>query len=400
MRKPVHPRFAECFSDNLSAAEARWENEGGAEDGEEPSDLCGSAFPIDPVPPFRLDLTVWALRRRPRNTVDRWDGTSYRRALALTDGPIAFSLTRAGRWDAPSLAVALSGARIGHCAEENVRASIERMLGLQVDLSGFYGMAGADSVLGPLVAHFRGMKPPRFPTVFESLLNAVAFQQLSLESGLSLLNRLAATYGKAVRTDGSLLHAFPCPHDLAELEPQALRELGFSLRKAATIIEHSRAMVAGSLDLDSFERLADGDVVSRLMSLNGIGRWSAEYVLLRGLGRLHVFPGDDVGARNNLARWLGLQPPLDYDAVARAVSRWQPYAGMVYFHLLLDRLEAAGQLPGGHAAFAPTEEAAHRCSQPPVHAHVRRVRSPDAGPDRPRDPGSSGLDERGREPQA
>jgi DNA-3-methyladenine glycosylase II len=64
---------------------------------------------------------------------------------------------------------------------------------------------------------------------------------------------------------------------------------------------------------------------------------------------LHVFPGDDVGARNNLARWLGLTPPLDYDAVARAVSRWQPYAGMVYFHLLLDRLEAAGELRGGAA---------------------------------------------------
>jgi DNA-3-methyladenine glycosylase II len=84
-----------------------------------------------------------------------------------------------------------------------------------------------------------------------------------------------------------------------------------------------------------------------LTSLSGIGRWSAEYVLLRGLGRLHVFPGDDVGARNNLARWLGLESPLDYGAVRRAVSRWQPYAGMVYFHLLLDRLAAADELDRG-----------------------------------------------------
>ena len=58
------------------------------------------------------------------------------------------------------------------------------------------------------------------------------------------------------------------------------------------------------------------------------------------------FPGDDVGARNNLARWLNLEPRLDSRAVAQAVSRWQPYAGMVCFHLLLDRLAAMGQLDG------------------------------------------------------
>jgi len=328
----------------LTAAEARWENEGGALEGEEPSDLSRGNFPISPEPPFRLDLSVWALRRRPGNTVDRWDGTSYRRALALIDAPVGFSVTRAGSREVPYLAVALTGRRIGPHVEKDVRATIERMLGLRVDLSSFYRLADGDSLIGPLVARFRGLKPPRFPTVFESLVNAVACQQLSLEAGLSLLNRLADAHGQAVSKDGTTLHAFPRAQDLAGLEPQAFRELGFSLRKAATIIELSRAVVGGLLDLDGLERFADNEVIARLTSLRGIGRWSAEYVLLRGLGRLHVFPGDDVGARNNLARWLDLEPPLDYRAVGEAVSRWQPYAGMVYFHLLLDGLAAMGQL--------------------------------------------------------
>lgn len=347
MRKSDHSRVAGRLGDRLTVAEARWENEGGAEEGEKLSDL-DSRLALDPEPPFRLDLTVWALRRRPRNTVDRWDGTSYRRALALAEGPVAFSITQPGPSDATALAVSLYE-RGGGRVDENVRESIGHLLGLRVELSAFYRMASADSVLAPLAARFRGVKPPRFPTVYESLLNAVAVQQLSLESGLSLLNRLAATYGKAVWMQGMLLHAFPRPHDLANLEPAALRALGFSLRKAATIIELSRAVVDERVDLESLETLSDSEAVSRLMSLYGIGRWSAEYVLLRGLGRLHVFPGDDVGARNNLARWLRLTPPLDYDAVARAVSGWQPYAGMVYFHLLLDRLEAAGELRGGDA---------------------------------------------------
>ena len=58
----------------------------------------------------------------------------------------------------------------------------------------------------------------------------------------------------------------------------------------------------------------------------------------------NVFPGDDVGAQKRFARWLGRSRPLDYAGVGRAVARWQPYAGLVYFHLLLDGLSQAGAL--------------------------------------------------------
>jgi DNA-3-methyladenine glycosylase II len=307
---------------------------------------CGvpyGAFTFEPEPPFRLDLSVWALRRRALNAVDQWDGRSYRRILALDecDSPVGFSVRQAGGPDAGLIGV-LTTRRIGRCQANAVRARIEYMLGLRVDLSGFYEMAAADGQLGPLVARSRGLKPPRFPTPFESVLNAVALQQLSLEAGLSLLNRLVSTYGERVSADRAPLHAFPRPDALASLQPRALRELGFSLRKGATIIELSQAAVAGHLDVENLQRLGDDEVVSQLTTISGIGRWSAEYALLRGLGRLHVFPGDDVGARNNLARQLGLEPQLDYRAVRQAVSRWQPYAGMVYFHLLIDRLIAVG----------------------------------------------------------
>jgi DNA-3-methyladenine glycosylase II len=77
------------------------------------------------------------------------------------------------------------------------------------------------------------------------------------------------------------------------------------------------------------------------------------------LGRTHIFPGDDVGARNNLQRWLHLAKPLDYEGVRRVQSRWDGYAGLVYFHLLLDRLAEAGSLgenrsePQGATGAAP-----------------------------------------------
>jgi DNA-3-methyladenine glycosylase II len=302
----------------------------------------GRQLQIEPGGPFRLDLTAWALRRRSHNAVDRWDAGTYERVVSLDGGAVALSVTQVAGPDAPCLSVVLAGGRIDQPAEALARGALDRLLGLGVDLSPFAAMAAPDPLLGPLAARLRGLKPPRFPTVFEALVNGVACQQLSLAVGIHLLNRLAADRGRATSDCPESARAFPDPEDLASLEPDDLRRHGFSSAKARAIIESARAVVAGDLDLEGLQGLEDGAAIERLTSLRGVGRWTAEYVLLRGLGRLHVFPGDDVGAHNKLRGLFGIDTPLDHEAVGRLVARWHPYAGVVYFHLLLDSLYRAG----------------------------------------------------------
>ena len=226
-------------------------------------------------------------------------------------------------------------------------AALERLLGLRTDMEAFFSLASRDAVLGPLAQRFRGMKPPRFATVFESVLTAIASQQVTRILSVLLLNRLALGYGAVINEGGSAAYAFPRAEDLATMSPADLRELGFSLQKGRAMIELARSIIAKDLDLEGLAVLPDAEAIECLCGLRGIGRWSAEYVLLRGLGRTHVFPGDDVGARKNLERWLNLVKPLDYAAVHRTLKRWHPYGGLVYFHLLLDRLEEAGFLATG-----------------------------------------------------
>jgi len=305
-------------------------------------DADGSRFEIEPREPFRLDLTTWALRRRPHNAIDRWDAFTYRRVVCVDGGPVALSVTQVAGSEVPRLSVVLAGRPIDPRTELLARSALDRLLGLTVDLSPFATKAAQDPLLGPLAERMRGLKPPRFPTVFEALVNGVACQQLSLAVGIHLLNRLTADRGRPVSGDLHGWHAFPGPEELATLEPGQLKRHGFSTTKARTIVETARAIVAGDLDLESLERLDDPAAVDRLTSLRGIGRWTAEYVLLRGLGRLHVFPGDDVGAHNKLRRLFGIDRPLDHESVQPLVARWQPYAGVVYFHLLLDSLSQAG----------------------------------------------------------
>jgi DNA-3-methyladenine glycosylase II len=307
---------------------------------------------VRPVPPFRLDLTVWALRRRPRNAIDRWDGETYRRTLVVEGRPTELAVRQEGPLTAPRLIVTATPSLRTPSERQVVRSAIRKLLGVQIDLREWYRMAEGDRRLRPLADRFRGVKPPRFPTVFEALVNAFACQQLSLVVGLELLNRLAGICDVRRRTRERAKYAFPAPHDVARIAASAYHAIGFSRQKVHALLTLARGIDRGDIDVERLALDDDHEALAHLRELPGVGRWTAEYVLLRGLGRLHIFPGDDVGAQKSLGRWLGRSAPLDYEGVSRAVEKWRPYAGMLYFHLLLDGLSKAGALDLGGAADA------------------------------------------------
>ena len=133
--------------------------------------LSRITFVVHPTLPFRLDLTVWTARRRSGNAVDRWDGHIYRRVLVLHGTPVEIAVEQAGS----RLHVCAIGAgRLPPDARLLVTSMLERTLGLRVDLTGFYRFARRDRKLGPLVERFRGVKPPRFPSLFEASMRSPA----------------------------------------------------------------------------------------------------------------------------------------------------------------------------------------------------------------------------------
>ncbi len=305
----------------------------------------GPSFSLRPLPPFSLELTVWALRRRANNEIDRWDGRNYSRIFVFGDKALKVSVSQEGGLNRPRLLVAASGEIADQPAVKSmISAYLEKMFSIKRDLSGFYLLSGKDKRLAPLAARLTGMKPPRLPTVFEALVNAFACQQVSLDLGIILLNRLSGSYGAVFKKDKSVFHAFPRPGDLAGLSPEDLRSLGFSRNKGRAIIELSEKVAGRKLDFENLEKMTDSDIVQYLSEIRGVGRWTAEYALLRGLGRINVFPGDDAGAQKNLQKFMRLSERPDYERISRITSRWQPYAGFVYFHFLLEKLMNRGYL--------------------------------------------------------
>ena len=142
------------------------------------------------MPPFRLDLTAWALRRRLMNAVDHWEGDTYWRILVIRSQPVRVAV----RQREARLEVTMTGDELRASTRAEVSSVLERLLGFQTDLRPFYEFAAGDQRLNRLAQRFIGLKPPRFPTLFEALVNGISCQQLSLAVGITVMNRLVARY--------------------------------------------------------------------------------------------------------------------------------------------------------------------------------------------------------------
>jgi DNA-3-methyladenine glycosylase II len=233
-------------------------------------------FKLSPIAPFSLEFTVWGLRRRPQNQVDRWDGTTYQRVISIRGRPAEVRVSELGSREAPRLEVNVIGERVHEGAEAEVRVLLTPLLGLEVDLKPFYRMASREPKLRELAERYRGLKPGRFPTVFETLANAFACQQFTIAAGLQLLNQLVRRGSVGIKTQAGMVFGFPEPSDLLRVSPRAFRSLGFSGQKAKAFRELSRKLVAEPLALDTLINRKNEDAMDLLLELRGVGRWTAE----------------------------------------------------------------------------------------------------------------------------
>jgi DNA-3-methyladenine glycosylase II len=294
-----------------------------------------SKYSIAVRAPYRLDLTVSVLRRLSTNLVDLLtpDG-EYVRLLGNAAEPVVI---RARQPNPGTLTVEIEADPREH---PRLLALARRMLGVEVDLTRFYRLAADIQWLHPLVLRMRGVRPPRYPTVWEACVNAIVFQQLSLHAASAIMGRLIGALGEPVESRGVRLHRFPSIGQLQGAADSLLLRAGLSTGKLATLRRVVDAIGAGALDEAQLEKLPTPDAGALLRSIKGIGQWTAAVILLRGLGRLDVFPANDTSVARNLTL-VGGPAPLDVETLLDTLG---PERGMLYYHLLLGRLETRGDL--------------------------------------------------------
>jgi DNA-3-methyladenine glycosylase II len=214
--------------------------------------------------------------------------------------------------------------------EDLLRKAAEWVILSQLDLSPFYSISQKHRRLGPIIKQLRGLKHLRPATIFEMAVIAVTEQQISLAAAYRIRHRIAESFGQKIDD----LWLFPGPHILSEAGQQELAACGLSSRKAQYIRDFAKDVWNGTLKLDSIKSMNDDEARAFIEGQRGFGRWSANYILIRGLGRVDSVPSDDLAIRTIIGQYLGNGSRMTAAEVEEALEPFKPYRGLAMFYFL------------------------------------------------------------------
>ncbi|UCH63717.1 MAG: DNA-3-methyladenine glycosylase 2 family protein [Fidelibacterota bacterium] len=212
-----------------------------------------------------------------------------------------------------------------------VTAALRRKFSLDLDLPAFYRFVKRLPPLARLPARQAGLRPILKDTLLEALSLAIIDQQVNVAFAARLKHRLLNAYGRLYRVDGNELWLFPLAEELASLEPDALHPMQFSRSKSNYIVNLARRFLAEPY----WESLngTDEEIVERLCNLRGVGRWTAEYAAMMGLGLNDTLPAADIGLMRMVQQVYGLAERPTEDLVRKIGRDWSPWRGLVTFYL-------------------------------------------------------------------
>jgi DNA-3-methyladenine glycosylase II len=177
-------------------------------------------------------------------------------------------------------------------------------------------VARRDPVMGAFIERAGPvrLRASRGVDVFSALAASILYQQLAGAAARTIHGRFLA-----------LFEGPPSPTALLAIPPERLRGAGLSSNKAAAISDLAAKVLDGTVPTDGWSRLSDDEIVERLTSVRGIGRWTSEMFLIFDLRRLDVWPVDDYGVRKGYARLYGLSELPPPKALQAEGERFRPY---------------------------------------------------------------------------
>ena len=227
------------------------------------------------------------------------------------------------------LGVEASGSRwraFGHGpGASETRAAVRALFSLDHPIEEFYRQTRAEPVLRGTERRFRGLRLPRDANVYEALFHSILGQQVSVQAANAIKGRVMQAAGARLEVAGLTIPRVPTPRELLRLGADGLRANGASGAKARSLVALAEWEQAGRWASARLDPLSTTSVVEALDEAPGVGRWTAENAVLRGLGRPDVFVAGDLGVRTALVAYGAVAA----DANEETIRSWgeQRYPG-------------------------------------------------------------------------
>jgi DNA-3-methyladenine glycosylase II len=224
------------------------------------------------------------------------------------------------------------------CEEDKRKAeeTVNILFNLNFDLAPFYEDVKGDKIMAHLTRKLLGLKSPTTQMAFEALVDSIVEQQISLKVANSIEKKLIRKFGDALNLDGEVYYAYPTPQSLATQGTEPLRQCGLSQRKAEYITEASTLITEGKLDLEQLKQSESADdIIRELNKLRGVGVWTAELTMIRGMQRLEALPADDLGLKRTISHYYCGGKTITSTEARQIAKGWGRWKGLAAYYLIV-----------------------------------------------------------------
>ena len=287
---------------------------------------------IEPVLPYRFDLTLDLISRFPHPTVDVAHEGAYWRVVRVHDTHALLQVIA----DSPDQLRVDSVAATGPIDEGTALHKIRHILCTELDLRPFYDYARSQEELWRVIEPIIGLRWLRTPSVYEALMTTIIEQQITWKFAQRAQRWLVEWAGEGIAHNGNRYYAFPQPSTIAQASVDQLSPLKITFRRMVTMIKLSEAIVSGSLDLESLAQIPVEDAYKKLVSFKGIGHWTAAWTLQRVHGYTNIVGHNDVALQAAVNQYFyGGNGRIPEAQVQSTFARYGDFAGLAAHHTIL-----------------------------------------------------------------
>jgi DNA-3-methyladenine glycosylase II len=303
---------------------------------------------INTQEPFDFDLSAQIFAGGDRQVRIFADGC-FSQVINIGGKLILVNITSKGTVDKPELSVELkSTSDLSLEEKKKAEETINYIFNLKFPLRTFYEQAKADPIMVQITQKLYGLKNPTTPTVFEALVDSIVEQQISIKFARTVEHRIAKKFGDQLEIDVDTYFAFPTPQNIVNAGKDEIQQVGLSRRKTEYIQEAAKLIVNDKLDLEHLKTHKNPEeIILELDEIRGIGVWTAELTMLRGMQKLDAFPADDFGIRRVISRYYCSEKAVDAGEAREIAKAWGNWKGLAAYYLIIaEAKDLTVSLPG------------------------------------------------------